>query len=89
VSETLFLERMRRERFARDEHARQVAEMKDELWMWLMKPRPDVRTNEVLKALAWVTEMYVHVRVEGETRAIRRRLNKWGVAAWKFGRGGV
>jgi len=86
VSETLFLERMRRERFASAERDRQVVGMKDELWAWLMKQSLDARSNEVLKALAWVTEMYVHVRVEGEARAIRRRLNKWGKAAWKFGR---
>jgi len=89
MGETLFLERMRRERFAREERDRQVEEMKGELWAWLMKHRPDTRTNEVLRALALVSEMYVYARVEGETRAIRRRLRKWGKAAWAFGRSGV
>jgi len=85
MGETLFIERMRHEHFFRAERDRQVEEMKGELWAWLMKHRPDTRTNEVLRALALASEMYTQVRVDGETWAIRRQLRKWGKAAYKFG----
>jgi len=89
VYEEMRLQQMNREARQRGERAAQVVVMKDELWAWLQKQSSAARANEVLKALAWVTEMYTHVQVEGETRAQRRKRLKWSAAAYRFVRCGV
>jgi len=58
------------------------------LLAWLMN-RPDTDTQEVLRTLAQATQVIVHLPVSGETRATRRRLDRWGKAAYTFGRCGV